>query len=217
MRAASLLILSPDNKPMVCLCGGVLFRWGALARRRHVGQHRGGSGWLVRAASDPRLWLGLACLVWADGDDQRSCSDAGQDCQEASRWGSVAQGTWEPHQLWPRPSRRSVCVCSKAGPHQVCLRQAGLRRPADLPKRGAGACEIIVHGARAAPLVRCPPSLPLPPPACRSCMRPVPPPGAHGTQEAHTSHLNRWRGYRRMPPTGSARLHPGAAFCISPP
>ena len=39
MRGASLLILSLDNKPKVCLCGGVLFRWGALARRRDVGQH----------------------------------------------------------------------------------------------------------------------------------------------------------------------------------
>jgi hypothetical protein len=39
MRAASLLILSLDNKPKLCLCGGVLFRWGALARRRDVGQH----------------------------------------------------------------------------------------------------------------------------------------------------------------------------------
>src|SRR4028119_13682 len=86
---------------------------------------------------------------------------AGHTGQEASRWGSVAQGTWEPHPLWPRPSRRADPERErlKAGPHQVCLRQAGLRRPADLPKRGAGACKIIVHGARAAPLVRCPPSL----------------------------------------------------------
>ncbi len=47
--------------------------------------------------------------------------------QEASRWGSVAQGTWEPHPLWPRPSRRADPERErlKAGPHLVCLRQAG--------------------------------------------------------------------------------------------
>src|SRR4028118_274749 len=121
MRAASLLILCLDNKPMVCLCGGVLFRWGALARRRDVGQHRRGSGRLARAAADPTLWLGSALLVLADGGDQRSCSDAGQDCQEASWWGSAAQGTWEPHRLWPRPSMPELAlqeVGSSAGPHE---------------------------------------------------------------------------------------------------